>query len=243
MIPKCSGAHSKLIAFLCGRSRNRMRCREYNLSEKDWIRDVQGRIVLLRRIAIGSSRHRWDFFNSEGVAGGLGHPGDEADAGGHAPHPARIQVRLSEPTDLPGARSEASSETKRTHLLLAGVHRRFGNAVRRETLLRPVRRRTATHALRFGVALARSVNSNRACPVDGLADAVRHNPRRADTLALLCPATLAQMARPQPFRGIAKFPDEPQDKAPDRKNGDLPRHKKQEDHPGRLMHDAAPCCG
>ena len=87
------------------------------------------------------------------------------------------------------------------------------------------------------------ISQQAAVEATGLAG--RHSPQpdaRADTLALLRPAALAQMARSQPFRGIAEFPDEPQDKAPDRQNDDLPRHKKQEDHPGRLMHDAAPCC-
>ena len=68
--------------------------------------------------------------------------------------------------------------------------------------------------------------------------------RTRQTLAppLLCSATLPQRTGPQPPRGITKFPDQPQDKTPDRQNGDLPRHEKQENHPRRLMHDAAPCC-
>ena len=117
------------------------------------------------------------------------------------------------------------------------------DAKHRQLPFRPPPLHLQTHGLRFGVALARITESNRACPGDR--PRRRHSPKpdaRADTLALLRPAALAQMARPQPFRGIAEFPDEPQDKAPDRQNDDLPRHKKQEDHPGRLMHDAAPCC-
>jgi hypothetical protein len=66
--------------------------------------------------------------------------------------------------------------------------------------------------------------------------------RQALAPALLCSATLPQRTGLQPPRGITKFPDQPQDKTPDRQNGDLPRHEKQENHPRRLMHDAAPCC-
>ena len=68
-------------------------------------------------------------------------------------------------------------------------------------------------------------NMNRTAPVQATRLAWRFSRQpdaRTDTLALLRPAALAQMARPQPFRGIAEFADEPQDKAPDRKNGDLP---------------------
>jgi 3-mercaptopyruvate sulfurtransferase SseA len=43
-----------------------------------------------------------------------------------------------------------------------------------------------------------------------------------------------------PLGSVAKLPREPQNKTSDRQNGDLPRHKKQENHPRRLMHEAAP---
>ena len=56
--------------------------------------------------------------------------------------------------------------------------------------------------------------------------------------ALLRPAALAQGV--YPLGSIAKLPREPQNKTPDRQNGDLPRHEKQENHPRRLMHEAAP---
>lgn len=138
---------------------------------------------------------------------------------GHAPHPGRTDLRLSE-------------------LLICDVR----------DLVRPARRnRRSLYSQKSADAfrVMPSDAKHRQLPLQPPGFSGLHSPQpdaRADTLALLRPAALAQMARPQPFRGIAEFPDEPQDKAPDRKNGDLPRHKKQEDHPGRLMHDAAPCC-
>ena len=56
--------------------------------------------------------------------------------------------------------------------------------------------------------------------------------------ALLRPAALAKGV--YPLGNIAKLPREPQNKTSDRQNGDLPRHEKQENHPRRLMHEAAP---
>ena len=177
-------------------------------------------------------------------------PCDEADgtmaSGAH--HARATDLRLSEPTCLRCARSGASGETKPTRPLTrksppTPLPVMPSDAKHRQLPFRPPPLHLQTHGLRFGVALARITESNRACPGDR--PRRRHSPKpdaRADTLALLRPAALAQMARSQPFRGIAEFPDEPQDKAPDRQNDDLPRHKKQEDHPGRLMHDAAPCC-
>ena len=176
-------------------------------------------------------------------------PCDEPDgtiAVGHAPHPGRTDLRLSEllicdVRDLvrPARRNRRSLYSPKS----ADAFRVMpSDAKHRQLPLRPPLHR-ATHGLRLCVALAPSLNRTAPVPSDG--PRRRHSPQpdaRADTLALLRPAALAQMARPQPFRGIAEFPDEPQDKAPDRQNRDLPRHKKQEDHPGRLMHDAAPCC-
>ena len=177
-------------------------------------------------------------------------PCDEADgtiAVGHALHPRRSDLRLSELLTCAMRDLVRPARRKRRALYV----QRFADAFcampfdARRRQLRVCRRRCIGRLVVAGRAQHSRASLNRTAPVQATSLAGRHSPQpdaRADTLALLRPAALAQMARSQPFRGIAEFPDEPQDKAPDRQNDDLPRHKKQEDHPGRLMHDAAPCC-
>lgn len=177
-------------------------------------------------------------------------PCDEADgtiAVGHALHPRRSDLRLSElltcaMRDLvrPAGESDALFTCNGSSTLFA-----LCRSMRSAASCACGRRRCIGRLVVAGRAQHSRASLNRTAPVQATGLAGRHSPQpdaRADTLALLRPAALAQMARSQPFRGIAEFPDEPQDKAPDRQNDDLPRHKKQEDHPGRLMHDAAPCC-
>jgi hypothetical protein len=153
-------------------------------------------------------------------------------------------LRLRANADLRCGRSEACGESRPTYSRVAKVRRRFCamlGAKRRKWPARSPPLDPTPHGLRLCVQLARITESDRACPRRRASKAPSPQPRAGDTPTLLRPAALAQMARP-PFRGIAELPDEPQDKSSDRENDNLPRHKKQEDHPSRLMHDAAPCC-
>ena len=104
-------------------------------------------------------------------------PCDEPDgtiAVGHAPHPGRTDLRLSEllicdVRDLvrPARRNRRSLYSQKS----ADAFRVMpSDAKHRQLSLRPPLHR-ATHGLRLCVALARITESNRACPGDG--------PRRA----------------------------------------------------------------
>jgi hypothetical protein len=142
-------------------------------SERDGFRDVQGRIVLLRRIAVvcsAPSLGPLQFWRRD--AGGLRgqRTCDEADgaiAVGHAPRAGRKDLRLSEllncaVRDLvrPARRNRRSLYSPKS----ADAFRVMpSDAKHRQLPLRPPLHR-ATHGLRLCVALARITESNRACP-------------------------------------------------------------------------------
>ncbi len=198
-------------------------------SEQELIPRCTGRIVLFRRFAIDSwapslgpalvpERRCRRIARAVALA-------TWPAAGRHAPHPARMDLRLASYCFATRAisRSGESGETKPTRPSLARVLRRLSRAVRREAPLLPLRA-LALHRTTHGLRSARTRAHHCIEPRLSQTTGSQAQFTRLRYCALLRPAALAQMARPQPFRSIAEFPDEPQDKAPNRKNDDLPRH-------------------
>jgi hypothetical protein len=158
-------------------------------SEQELIPRCTGRIVLFRRFAIDSwapslgpalvpERRCRRIARAVALA-------TWPAAGRHAPHPARMDLRLASYCFATRAisRSGESGETKPTRPSLARVLRRFSRAVRREAPLLPLRAlalHRTTHGLRSAQHSRASLHRTTPVPDDRLASAIH-------TLALLRP--------------------------------------------------------